>query len=362
MTYLCHTATGSFPAGERRRVPRQSEQTEKAMDFRTPVAIPRYPFRIGPAQRGLVLGSCFALHIGEWLREGKLPVCVDPFGISYNPASIARTLERLESGRRFGPDELFEHNGLWHSPLHHGDFSGPDPKLVLERINRAAADGAEALRTADYLILTFGTAWVYERGGEIVANCHKLPAREFVRRRMAVAEIVERLAGRIERWPEKRVILTVSPVIHRGDGLAENQLSKSALIVAAHELAERFPDRVYYFPAYEIVTGELRDYRFYAEDMCHPSAVATAYVRERFAAAWLSPEAVRLVAEVHGLRRAMAHRPLHPESPEYARFRADMRQKAESLQRQYPTADFGEELRYFDRPAAGDLPSGGGPK
>lgn len=317
------------------------------MDFRIPVEIPPYPFRIGPSDRGLVLGSCFAAHIGGWLREGKMPVCVNPFGVLYNPASIAQALERLASGRPFGEDELFEHNGLWHSFGHHGDFSGTDRETTLANINHALTDGATALKRADYLMLTLGTAWVYERQGKVVANCHKLPAQEFKRRRLSVAEMVGMLAEQIDRWPKKKVILTISPVIHRGDGLVENQLSKSSLIVAAHELVSRFPERVHYFPAYEIVTGELRDYRFYAEDMCHPSPLAVEVVRERFAEALLTPEARELMTEAAVLRRAMDHRPLHPESAEYERFRAKMRQKAESLQQRYKNADFTEELRFF---------------
>lgn len=317
------------------------------MDFRIPVEIPPYPFRIGPSDRGLVLGSCFAAHIGGWLREGKMPVCVNPFGVLYNPASIAQALERLASGRPFGEDELFEHNGLWHSFGHHGDFSGKDRETTLANINHALTDGATALKRADYLMLTLGTAWVYERQGKVVANCHKLPAQEFKRRRLSVAEMVGMLAEQIDRWPKKKVILTISPVIHRGDGLVENQLSKSSLIVAAHELVSRFPERVHYFPAYEIVTGELRDYRFYAEDMCHPSPLAVEVVRERFAEALLTPEARELMTEAAVLRRAMDHRPLHPESAEYERFRAKMRQKAESLQQRYKNADFTEELRFF---------------
>lgn len=317
------------------------------MDFRLPVDIPAYPFRIAPEQPGLVLGSCFATHIGGWLREGKLPVCVNPFGVLYNPASVAQALERLASGELFAGDDLFGYKGLWHSFAHHGDFSGPDKAAVLASINRALTDGAQALYEADYLLLTLGTAWVYERQGSVVANCHKLPAREFVRRRLSVAEMVELLAGQIERWPKKQILLTVSPVIHRGDGLVENQLSKASLIVAAHELAVRFPGRVHYFPAYEIVTGELRDYRFYAEDMCHPSPLAVEVVRERFAASLLAPETAELLAAAGELKRAMAHRPLHPDSPEYAAFRAKMRQKAESLQRRYKNADFSEELRFF---------------
>ena len=317
------------------------------MEFRTPVEQPVYPFRIEPSQTGLALGSCFADRIGGWLRDGKLPLCVNPFGTLYNPASIAQAWERLAGGQPFGPDELFEHDGLWHSPLHHGDFSGPDREAVLERINRALAEGAEALRKADYLLLTLGTARVYERQGRVAANCHKLPAREFVRRRLSVSECVERLSKPIEQGPQKQVVLTVSPVLHRGDGLVENQRSKATLIVAAHELAERFPGRVHYFPAYEILTGELRDYRFYTEDMCHPSPAAVTVVRERFAESLLAPEAQQLLAAAGELRRAMEHRPLHADSTAHARFRADMLRRTEALQQRFPQADFSAERQFF---------------
>ena len=276
-----------------------------------------------------------------------MPVCVNPFGALYNPASIAQAWRRLESGPAFADRELVEYNGLWHSFLHHGDFSGPDRETVLRHIRAAWDAGAEALHEADYLMLTLGTAWVYEREGCVVANCHKLPAKTFTRRRLTADETVELLAERVAARPALRVILTVSPVIHRGDGLIENQLSKASLIVAAHSLAARFPERVFYFPSYEIVTSELRDYRFYAEDMCHPSPTAVVYVRERFAATLLEPEAVELMTAADELRRAMEHRPLHPDSPEYARFCAKMRQKAEALQERYKNVDFAEELRFF---------------
>ncbi|WP_300828404.1 GSCFA domain-containing protein [uncultured Rikenella sp.] len=315
--------------------------------FRTPLLLPRYPFRIGPADRGLALGSCFVDHIGRWLAAGKLPLCVNPFGALYNPASIVQTLERLASDRPFRAADLVEHNGLWHSFMHHGDFSGPDAAEVVRRIEAARAEGVRALREARYLMLTFGTAWVYESEGQVVANCHKLPARSFVRRRLTVDEIVEPLADRLERWPDKQTILTVSPVIHRGDGLVENQLSKSTLILAAHRLAERFAGRVHYFPAYEIVVGELRDYRFYADDMCHPSSLAIEYIRTRFSESLLSAEAAELVSAAGELRSAMNHRPLHPEGAEYAVFRQAMRRRAEAAQARYPTADFSEELQFF---------------
>lgn len=317
------------------------------MKFNIPVDICEFSFNISPDRAGLVMGSCFAEHIGGWLRQGKMPVGVNPFGVLYNPASLAAALERLDSARPFTFDDLFEHNGLWHSSMHHGSFSGAERSHVLSAINEALEAGVRQWRQSEYLLLTLGTAWVYDRDGQVVANCHKLPAREFRRRRMSVAEVVEALSACFEKHPRKQVGLTVSPVIHRGDGLVENQLSKSTLVVAAHELAARFPGRVHYFPAYEIVTAELRDYRFYADDMCHPSELAIRYVQERFAETVLTPESRELVATAEALRQAMKHRPLHPDSPEYERFRQKMLQKAQAVQQKYKNADFGPEISFF---------------
>lgn len=317
------------------------------MDFRLTVPISPAPFRIEPTHHGMVLGSCFATHIGGWLAEGKMPVCVNPFGVLYNPVSIAQAWERLETAEPFTRADLFEHNGLWHSFAHHGDFSGPDPEAVLERMNRTLQAAHDALQRADYLIVTLGTSWVYEHEGRVVANCHKLPSRQFTRRRLTVDESSEALEGLAARRPELTLLVTVSPVIHRGDGLIENQWSKATLVLAAHRLEERLPEQVRYFPTYEIVTGELRDYRFYADDMCHPSAVAIDYVRERFAEGWLSAASRELLADVGALRQAMHHRPLHPDSPEYALFRVRMRQKVERLQQRYKSVDFGAELQFF---------------
>ncbi len=320
------------------------------MQFRTEVQIPEYGWRIGYSHRGVVLGSCFAEHIGGWLAESKFPVEVNPFGALYNPLSMAAGLERLEAGREFGAEELFCYRGLWHSLSHHGDYSGTDADAVLGAINLKFREAAKAYKKADYLLLTLGTAWVYEHRGRVVANCHKLPASEFTRRRLSVEEIAGALAPAIgnflSRRPDARVLLTVSPVIHRGDGLVENQLSKSTLLLACDELCRRFAP-VACFPAYEIVTSELRDYRFYAADMCHPSEQAVGYIRERFAEALLTPESRDLAAAVGEILRAAGHRPLHPGSDEYPKFRAAMLRKAETLQKQHPEIDLTHEIRFF---------------
>ena len=236
------------------------------MEFRTPVHIAPFGFRIGHSHKGLLIGSCFADRIGRIMRNHKLPVTVNPFGTLFNPASIAATLKRLEERRSYDAGDLTRYEERWISFDHHGAFDGSDCEQTLRRINEALETGAEALRTADYAILTLGTAWVYELRdtGRIVANCHKLPAAMFRRRRMSASEIVETLGEAITRFlPGRKTILTVSPIRHLGDGATENTLSKSTLILAAHALTESLPE-CRYFPAYEILMDDLRDYRFYA--------------------------------------------------------------------------------------------------
>ena len=320
------------------------------MEFRTPVHIDPFQQPIDHHRKGLLLGSCFTEHIGGLMQQAKLPVTINPFGILFNPASIASTLDRLSAPKPFLEQELIAHDDLWISLAHHGRFSSTDRSKTLADINQALVQGAEALKQADYLILTLGTAWVYlyKASGKIVANCHKLPASVFERRRLAPEEIVNALECALRPYlNNKQVILTVSPVRHAGDGLVENQRSKASLIVAAGELCERYPDSIHYFPAYEIVMDELRDYRFYQADMVHPSEVAIQYVWERFAASALTPACRALISQIAALQNAMGHRPINPHSEAHRKFRSRMKAKAELLQHAMPDLDFSSEITYF---------------
>lgn len=320
------------------------------MEFRTPVHIAPFGFRIGHSHKGLLVGSCFADRIGRIMRNHKLPVTVNPFGTLFNPASIAATLKRLEERRSYDAGDLTRYEERWISFDHHGAFDGSDCEQTLRRINEALETGAEALRTADYAILTLGTAWVYELRdtGRIVANCHKLPAAMFRRRRMSASEIVETLGEAITRFlPGRKTILTVSPVRHLGDGATENTLSKSTLILAAHALTESLPD-CRYFPAYEILMDDLRDYRFYERDMVHPSETAVEYIWETFRRNILDERDDRLFDRAEALHRAMEHRPFDPSGEDHRRFRNRQAEEARALQRQYPDLDFSEEIKFFE--------------
>ena len=325
-------------------------KTPANMEFRTVIDMPEYPFRIGYGQSGLLLGSCFAASVGERLVRMKMPVTVNPFGTLYNPASVAQGLEILEKGVAADERLLREHDGLWFAFSHSGSFASPDREEALSGLNASVETGCRALAAADYLVLTFGTAWVYALAetGEIVGNCHKLPASAFRRRRLEAEEIVSRLEPLLERplYRRKQIVLTVSPIRHLKDGLAENQLSKATLLVAAHRLAERF-EHVHYFPSYEILLDDLRDYRFYERDMVHPSAVAVDYVWECFCGACVDKEALGLFKSVEKIRAAREHRPFRPDTPRHREFKKAVLAEIAGIRSRYPSLDFTEETTYF---------------
>lgn len=315
------------------------------MKFRTEIEITSLGVKIGYENRVLALGSCFAAHIARKLAGAKFRVAENPSGILFNPLSIAAAIRCYADPAPVTRGELGFDGEVWHHFGFHGDFSAPTADEALQKMNAARQAGADALRTADRIVLTFGTAWVYERQGEAVANCHRRPAAEFTRRRLGVDEIVTAFAD-LMAGPlgGREVILTVSPVRHLGDSLAGNAVSKAALRLAAEELAERFPD-VHYFPAYEILNDDLRDYRFYADDLVHPSPQAVEYVWEKFSATVLSEQARRLLPDVRHIVVAAAHRPRNPQSATYREF---CRRRLEEIAA-LPQIDFRTEAEYFRR-------------
>lgn len=315
------------------------------MKFRTEIEITSLGVKIGYENRVLALGSCFAAHIARKLAGAKFRVAENPSGILFNPLSIAAAIRSYADPAPVTRGELGFDGEVWHHFGFHGDFSAPTADEALQKMNAARQAGADALRTADRIVLTFGTAWVYERQGEAVANCHRRPAAEFTRRRLGVDEIVTAFAD-LMAGPlgGREVILTVSPVRHLGDSLAGNAVSKAALRLAAEELAERFPD-VHYFPAYEILNDDLRDYRFYADDLVHPSPQAVEYVWEKFSATVLSEQARRLLPDVRHIVVAAAHRPRNPQSATYREF---CRRRLEEIAA-LPQIDFRTEAEYFRR-------------
>lgn len=256
------------------------------MKLQTIVDIKPFKWKIGYEDKILMLGSCFSDEIGEQMQQRYLNVTCNPFGTLYNPLSIAQAMQMTDM------PQLVEHDGLWHSMAHHGSFSRADQHEAKQAIHASIETMQQALKEATVVIVTFGTAWVYEKDGEIVGNCHKLPESCFTRRRLSVEEIVAAWRPILDRYPDKHWLFTVSPIRHIRDGLHENQLSKATLLMAVEQLSslEGRAGGVLYFPSYEIMLDELRDYRFYADDLVHPSSLAVNYIWERFVDTFCTPQ------------------------------------------------------------------------
>ena len=287
----------------------------------TPVAPPRLPFKLDFASGIVSLGSCFADEIGERLCESDFHIEQNPFGTLYNPASIAAALRRLIDDREVTEADLVQHEGLWHSWHHHGSFSRPTIEECLEACNSSIHQAHVSMRDATLLMITFGSAWVFVHEGAIVANCHKVPQQEFTRRRMTKEEIVSLWHPLLEElhtyYPTLNILFSVSPIRHMADGAHGNQISKGTLLLAVDELITQATKHsnilpVYYFPSYEIVLDELRDYRFYEHDMAHPTPLAVDVVWEHFQRATMVP-AVRDQAHYNMKQhKREKHIPLHP--------------------------------------------------
>ena len=293
------------------------------MPLMTPVVLPKQAPRIVPSTRFLLVGSCFATHIGGQLQRSGLQVEVNPFGVVYNPESIALALEAMLDERL--PDACFfeGRDNLWHSWLHASEFSAPDEATCRKRVGERFTEACGKLRQADMMCFTFGTNRVYEHAGRVVGNCHKEPASQFVERSLTIQEIVGRWRTLLERIrtvnPTAEIIFTVSPYRYAKYGMVENQRAKATLLLAIEELTREM-ERVFYFPAYEILLDELRDYRFYASDMLHPSEVAVNYIWQRFTSWAFTPEALKFAQEWERTERDLAHRPLNPDSDAHKAF------------------------------------------
>ncbi len=256
------------------------------MKLQTIVDIKPSEWKIGYEDKILMLGSCFSDEIGEQMQQRYLNVTCNPFGTLYNPLSIAQAMQMTDM------PQLVEHEGLYHAMSHHGSFSRANQHEAERTVRASIETMQQALKEATVVIVTFGTAWVYEKDGEIVGNCHKLPESCFTRRRLSVEEIVAAWRPILDRYPDKHWLFTVSPIRHIRDGLHENQLSKATLLMAVEQLSslEGRSGGVLYFPSYEIMLDELRDYRFYADDLVHPSSLAVNYIWERFVDTFCTPQ------------------------------------------------------------------------
>lgn len=321
------------------------------MEFRQPFIPPKLIAPIRHADPIFMAGSCFTEQMSHKLRRVKFQVTENPHGILFNPVSIATSIQRYCTGEPYTVDDLFQHEDLWGSWDHHTRFSETDPQLGLKNINASLQSGAAALKQARWLILTLGSAFVYRKhDGRVVANCHKVPADRFEKKLLQPDEIVEEFSGMLDllqqNCPGINVMLTISPVRHLRDGFVENNRSKAHLIQAVHALVDSRVN-VHYFPSYELVIDDLRDYRFYAEDMVHPNYQATQYVYERFLQTCIDERDHGLIRDLNQLAAAMAHRIQHPGTKQHLDFFKKQVEIIRQLQTAHPHLDLHEEMEYF---------------
>ncbi|KAA6315869.1 hypothetical protein EZS27_033739, partial [termite gut metagenome] len=319
------------------------------MNLITPVEYLALP-TVNHSHELLLMGSCFAESVGALLKASKFRCDVNPFGILYNPLSVATALREVLGDKVYTNEDLLYYQGEYHSLMHHGSFSSLDASDCLATINSRLQQARRNIRRTHHLLITFGTAWIYryKETGNVVANCHKLPDNKFERCRLEPNEIITEYVSLIdellERNPDLHIWFTVSPIRHTKDGMHGNQLSKAILLLAIERLQEHFPGKVWYFPAYEIMTDELRDYRFYADDMVHPSPLGVQYVWERFAQVCFTPETQELIKEWESIAKALAHRPLREESEQYKRFLEQIVLNIKQLTEKYPNLEVEKEL------------------
>jgi len=317
-------------------------------NFRTQVKIPESGDKFSYNSKAIMLGSCFTENIGEQLTKYKFDANVNPFGVIYNPISVGNSLKILMDNKEFTEENLNFANELWFSFFHHGRFSHADVHECLRSINTEIQKSSLDLANSDVLFITFGTSWVYELKdtGTIVSNCHKLPARDFNRYRLNVDEIVNHYKELIISLsvfnPNLKIVFTVSPIRHWKDGAHGNQLSKATLLLAVEQLAELF-SHVSYFPSYEIVMDELRDYRFYGEDMLHMNTTSVNYIWSKFVDTYIEKTSLGVMKQVDKIILAANHRPFNPNSENHQQFISNTLQDIEGLQNQYPNIVFDKE-------------------
>lgn len=300
----------------------------------------------------MAMGSCFTENIGTKLSDSKYCIDINPFGILYNPLSISNGIRAIIDFQNYQESDLIEYGGLWHSFDHHGDFSDVNIEICLKNINLRLQKAKDNILRTNFLLITLGTASVYFRkdNGEVVNNCHKIPSAFFNYKRLNVEEIYSSLEKSLlqlfEHQPKIQVILTVSPVRHLKDGFIENQLSKSALLLASYQLSKKF-EQVFYFPAYEIMMDDLREYRFYKEDMVHPNEIAVDYINERFETSCLSDNETHLRKKIRNLVQASKHKLINPNSEASKQFIHNQINSIKKICNEYPFLDFRQELENY---------------
>lgn len=309
--------------------------------------------------RLMLVGSCFTENIGEKLRKHKFSILENPHGILFNPVSVADAISDYISNKKYSESDLFYLNESWHSWKHHSRFSGLTKEESIAKINDSISTAHLFLKEADFLIITLGSAWLYtltEKAANaavrsVAANNHKAPADWFEKKLLSPSEAAYLLYELVKSLqvfnPTLKIIFTISPVRHLREGLVENNRSKAALIQAVHQIVES-QTQVYYFPAYELVIDDLRDYRFYAEDMVHPNYQATQYVWEKLVGACMDDSTKSLMSLISEINLAYQHKPFNPSTEKHKTFLHSYLQKTKQLSVDHPYLDLTAELQYFE--------------
>lgn len=323
------------------------------MNFRTPIEDISFPFRIKPSDKLFFIGSCFASNIGNMLSSYKFDCQVNPFGAAYNPASICDILNILLNNTEIDCQSYVNIENKFYSTTLSTAFFASNKEKLSEDTKHIIALNNKKLIQSDYIFITLGTSWVYRNiaTNKIVNNCLKLPASHFDRFSLEVDDIVDKFSNLIDSNPSmksKHIILSVSPIRHIKDGLVENTISKSTLILSINSLMKKY-DNISYFPAFEIVNDDLRDYRFFNDDMIHPSTVAIDYIFEKFSKWILDENSIKFIKECSVIINGINHRPFDRESDTHKDFCNKMIKKIEELESKYPFVSFNEQRCFFNK-------------
>jgi hypothetical protein len=327
------------------------------MDFMLNFEPAKLPDRINYRDKILLTGSCFTEHIGGALMDAKFSVLQNPNGILFDPVSVCNSLVSYIHNKQYKETDIFQLNEVWNSWHHHSRFSHINANEGLKIINESQRRAHDFLKQADWIIITLGSSFSYrlteQANGKInegIANCHRAPAQWFSKHLLTIQEIIEAMDLCVHQLfqfnPKLQIIFTISPVRHIRDGVVENNRSKARLIEAVHHLVNKF-DKLYYFPAYEIVIDILRDYRFYDIDFVHPNYMATEFVLQKFASSCLDDEARQLMEEIKKINIARKHKAFQPTTAAHRQFLESSAEKTRELQKKYPFLDLKEELDYF---------------
>lgn len=324
------------------------------MNFQTNIDIKPLLQPITYHHKIMLTGSCFTEHIGNNLQELKFKTLQNPNGILFETTSVCSSIVSYLQNKQYISSDLFSYNELWQSWDHHSRFSNPSQELCLQTINAAQTEAHEFLKDADWLLITLGSSFVYKlkETGQFVANCHKAPAQWFEKYLIPIDEQITMLDNMIHQlfYANKKIqiIFTISPVRHLRDGVVENNRSKARLLETVHHLVQKF-DRLFYFPAYELVIDVLRDYRFFDIDLAHPNYAATQFVMEKFQEFAFNQPTNELLKEIRQLVIAKNHKPFHPGSQQHQLFLKQQLEKTETLRKEHPYLKLTEELNYFSK-------------